>query len=116
MTAHNKIETTEVQLPHLFFDEEEAQNVADEMNQRSYPRTGLSIRLDGKTMMPVVKVLSQDYEMTVDGTAEIESYAEPFGEMFKQMQFGSPSMYNQLHEMLRRSTIEKFAGSVKTEE
>lgn len=112
--GHNKIETTEVQLPHLFFDEEEAQNVADEMNQHSYPRTELSIRLDGTTLKPVVKVLSQDYKMTVDGTADIESYAEPL-EMFKQMQLGSPSIYKQLCELLRHSPS-KFAGSAKTEE
>ena len=112
--GYDHTQTTEVQLPHLFFDEEEAQNVADEMNQHSYPRTGLSIRKDGKTLIPVVKVLSQDYKMTVDGTADIESYAEPL-EMFKQMQLGSPSMYNQLHEMLREAP-KKFAGSVKTEE
>lgn len=110
----NYTTNTTVVLPHLFFDEEEAQNVADEMNQRSYPRAGLSIRLDGKTLMPTINVVSSTFPMTVDGTADIESYAEPL-EMFKQMQFGSPSIYKQLSEMLR-SVPRKFAGSTKTEE
>lgn len=112
--GYDKTQTTTVQLPHLFFDEEEAQNIADEMNQRSYPRAGLSIRLDGKTLMPIVGVHLKTYSMTVDGTAEIESYAEPL-EMFKQMQFGSPSIYKQLAKMLRIAPS-KFAGSMKTEE
>ena len=112
--GHAKIETTTVQLPHLFFDEEEAQNVADEMNQRSYPRAGLSIRLDGKTMIPTVSVVHDTHSMAVDGTADIESYAEPL-EMFKQMQLGSPSIYKELSKILRE-TPNKFAGSIKTEE
>ena len=112
--GYDKTETTTVQLPHLFFDEEEAQKVADEMNQRSYPRAGLSIRLDGKILMPTVSVFRNTYSMTVDGTADIESYAEPL-EMFKQMQLGSVSIYYQLRKMLRVSPA-KFAGSMKTEE
>ncbi len=112
--GYDKTETTTVQLPHLFLDKEEAQNVADEMNQHSYPRAGLSIRLDGTTLMPSITVKGINYQMTVDGTAEIESYVEPL-EMFKQMQFGSPSIYEQV-TMLLRDYPSKFAGSMKTEE
>ena len=103
-----------IQLPHLFFDKEQAEQVAKELGANSYPREGLAIRLNGKQLTPSFKVFTQIHKMSVGGAAMIEDYQEPLV-MFERMQLGTKEMFSMYSNKLRHSP-DKIAGSEVKEE
>ena len=112
--GHDEVKTQSTTLPHIFLSEEEAQRTVDELNQSSYPRAGLAIRLDGKPLAPTFKVQARKWNMSVKGEVMVEDYEEPIA-MFERMQFGSTDIYKMYKEKLL-VVPKKIAGAITTEE
>ena len=110
------VRSTTHNLPYMFFDKEEANDVLEQLSSAATPVDGISIRVDGAPRTHTYSLYSKDYtqNMQVKGEAVIEDYMPPL-EMFKQMQFGPHQRFKQLRETLKVSP-KKMGGSTNTKE
>lgn len=95
-----------IQLPYLFFSQEEAEEAVEHFSR--LPSNGGSMKLDGVPAMPQYSVEAIGVAMTVEGAAMIEDYHSP-QEMYKRMQLADEDTYIHYQEMLLVSPA-KIAG------
>jgi len=91
------IEYSAVQLPYLFFTQEEAEVAVEQFSR--LPSNGVSMKLDGAPATPQYTVQAIAVTMTVEGAAMIEDYHSP-QEMNKLMQLSDVDTYINFQDLL----------------